>query len=285
MVAMILRPHSHRASAITCTFLTLREFADPLIRGTFTRHSGDCGKVLAQSPGARLAEMERGTDTACRGNKIGCEFSLQHCCCALPKWINHGDISMRGHDFRCLGATDHHQEFVGTDEGGRRPCAHRGAGEAVDHVRGQHRDNAQAKQPSRLRGHTDSPPRRVQHHHRTEPPRVSWSLHRTQGDSPVDPIGRVYRPALTNDSSVVSRHWLFGAVGPRTHRYHDLTCGNSYSQRVAAFSNRGFTQVRSIGVQVGSRSQIRNEPICLRATARLCTDRCAVARRLPRLRP
>jgi hypothetical protein len=64
---------------------------------------------------------------------------------------------MRGHDFRCLGATDHHRELVGTDERGRRPRAHRGADEAVGHVRGQHRDNAQVKQLPRLRGHTDSP--------------------------------------------------------------------------------------------------------------------------------
>lgn len=73
----------------------------------------------------------------------------------------------------------------------------------------------------------------------------------------------------------MSKHRLFGAVGPRTHRDHDLTCGNNCRQRIGAFPNRGFTQVKSIGVQVGSRSRIRNEPICLRATARLCTNRCA----------
>ena len=56
---------------------------------------GSRGKVLAQPLRARLANMQRCTDGAYRGNAISCEFSREHHCGLLSKRIDHGRTIMR----------------------------------------------------------------------------------------------------------------------------------------------------------------------------------------------
>ena len=114
------------------------------------------------------------------------------------------------------------------------------------------RNNAQPEEPARQRGHPNTPPRRVQHDHRTridepvhrerhQPPRPSCLTvrpyqrvrvlirrhrsdgrdpdHRTRGRPPDDPVSRGHRAPPSSANSQVKRHELgfFGAVGPRTH--------------------------------------------------------------------
>jgi hypothetical protein len=77
-------------------------------------HVGGSGKVLAQPLGARLANVQRGADSAHRGNVIGCQFSREHYYGLLPERIDHGRTNMRARRARRrLRATnDDHQEFV-----------------------------------------------------------------------------------------------------------------------------------------------------------------------------
>lgn len=56
---------------------------------------GDGGEVPAQPLCARLANMQRSTDSAYRGNTISCQVSREHHRGALPKRIGHGTIVLR----------------------------------------------------------------------------------------------------------------------------------------------------------------------------------------------
>jgi hypothetical protein len=145
------------------------------------------GKVLAQPLCARLANMERCTDGTYRGKAISCELGREHHCGPLSERIDNGHIILRPgrHDRHLGAANDHHQELIRSDKRDRRPSCHSGAddavAQAVGDVRGECRDDAHAKEPPRQRRHPDTPPRRVQHHHRTG---VDQPVHR-QGDRGV----------------------------------------------------------------------------------------------------
>jgi hypothetical protein len=58
-------------------------------------HTGGSGKVLAQPLGARLANMQRGADSAHRGNVISCQFSREHYYGLLPERIDHRRTNMQ----------------------------------------------------------------------------------------------------------------------------------------------------------------------------------------------
>lgn len=77
-------------------------------------HTGDSGKVLAQPLGARLANVQRGTDSAHRGNVISCQLSRENYYCLLPERIDHGCTDMRARRAhrRLRTANDYHQELV-----------------------------------------------------------------------------------------------------------------------------------------------------------------------------
>ena len=76
---------------------------------------------------------------------------------------------------------------------------------------------------------------------------------------PPDPPVRARGSQQAPNCEFTSEHALgFGYSPPRTHRDHDLTRGSSHRQRGLAFPIRGSMQIRSIEVQVGSRSRIRN---------------------------
>lgn len=108
---------------------------------------GGCGQLLAQSLGARLADMQRSPDGSYRGNTISCQFSREHDCGLLSKRIGHRCTIVRARLGRRLRVTDdHHQQFMRPDERDRRPRGHSGAADAlaqsVDDVRSQRRNNA-----------------------------------------------------------------------------------------------------------------------------------------------
>jgi len=77
-------------------------------------HAGGSGKVLAQPLGVRLANMQRRTDSAHRGNVISCQFSREHYDGLLPERIDHGRANMRARhgDWQLRATNDHHQELV-----------------------------------------------------------------------------------------------------------------------------------------------------------------------------
>jgi hypothetical protein len=65
----------------------------------------DCGKMVAQPLCMRLADMQRGTDSAYRWNTISRQVSGEHHFSALRKRIGHRRIVLRARlGRRCLGA-------------------------------------------------------------------------------------------------------------------------------------------------------------------------------------
>ena len=156
----------------------------------------------------------------------------------------------------------------------------------------------------RQRRNRHLPSRAVQHHHRTrvdqpvhrqrhQPPRppgltvrphqgVSVLIRRHRSDRrnpdhhgcgrpPDDTLGSGHRPPPTSSraNSRVSKHGFFGAVAPRTHHGHELTCGYAIGAALEAQSSRSFMQVRAMGVQVGFRSRNDNNTLRPRRTSKL----------------
>jgi len=134
--------------------------------------------------------------------------------------------------------------------------AHRGAGR-----------DAQAGQPPRQRRNAHLAARRAEQHHRAGvdqpvhrqrhqpayPARLAVRPHQGIGvfvgrdrghrrdadhgarSRPPDNLAAGHRapPAASKKNSEVRRHWYFGALGPRTRRDHDLTCGYVIGQHFA----------------------------------------------------
>ena len=117
----------------------------------------------------RLADVQRGTDGAYRGNTISRQVTREHLDSKLAKRIGHAAIVIRTRPIRrCLrAADDHHHQLVGADERYRRPSAHGGADEAATEAVGEigrkRRDDAQAEELPRQPGPPHVTPGRVQH--------------------------------------------------------------------------------------------------------------------------
>ena len=69
----------------------------------------------------------------------------------------------------------------------------------------------------------------------------------------------------------IEQYGGMGSIPPRTHRDHDLTCGNSHRQHVVAFPIRGSMQIRSVGVQVGPDHGSVTDRSGFEATSSLCS--------------
>jgi hypothetical protein len=70
--------------------------------------------------------------------------------------------------------------------------------------------------------------------------------------------GHRARPKSSRANSQASEYGFFGAVPPRTHRNHRLTCGYSVGRDRDGITVGRFPQVSLMGVQVGVRSQNGN---------------------------
>ena len=172
--------------------------------------TGGCGKVLAQPLCARLANVERGTDGTYRGNSLSCQVSREHHCGLLPKRINHGRTIMRARSGRGVGAartiiirssydptsaTAGHAATTPPMMPWPRPWATFAASVAT------------MPSPS---SHPHTPPRRVQHHHRT---RIDEPVHRHENEVP-GPAGLAVHPCRDSQSRVGVAHRVSDAEGP-----------------------------------------------------------------------
>ena len=159
-------------------------------------HLSEGGRVLAQPLCSRLADIQRGTDSAYRGNTVSCQVGRG------PGRGRRPRPALQG----CLGRAA---------TAPARIRGHRAALSPASSLNSHKSDRpplgVQAPRPAGLAMCPHQSARVLVRHNRSDHCDAKYSQRRRP---PNNPIGHLCRTPLTSENSTASKHGLFGDDGP-----------------------------------------------------------------------